>query len=225
MAPTTSISVKDIKRLEKELKEIRGFIAEIEKMGGQVPALLKKSLKHLQIAVNTGTDFAHAANEASKALKAYEKDLLSACKTVDHEMQMVCESKIDRKWQLRSVRFTLSYKNKDSVTARFIQKTIKRYTPSLICKHWDYCAALDKKTSSIKLPKKGDKVALKKDLIIKGNRHVKLISKIIPNKLMRGSRGVITAVEDETISVELEWYEPRDLALKIAKVVWGIHFK
>jgi len=40
----------------------------------------------------------------------------------------------------RAVNYTLDPKNKDSVTSKSIQKTIQRYTPSLVCKHWDYCA-------------------------------------------------------------------------------------
>jgi hypothetical protein len=139
------VSEKDIKKLQKQLKDIQKFIKDIEAMGGEVPKALKKSLKMLEVAINTGSDLGKAASEASAALKAYEKDLYSACKTVDKEMEMVCEAKIARKWQARSVQFTLNYKNPDSVTSRLIKKTVKRYTPSIICKHWDYCAKQAKK--------------------------------------------------------------------------------
>ena len=27
----------------------------------------------------------------------------------------------------------------DSVSAGFIKKTVQRYAPSAVCKHWDYC--------------------------------------------------------------------------------------
>ena len=139
------ITEKDIKRLKKELKQIQDFIKDIESMGGEVPKALKKALKHLEVAINTGSDLGKAASEASAALKAYEKDLYTACKTVDREMQAVCEAKVARKWQVRSVQFTLDYKKPDSVTAKFIKKTVQRYTPKVICKHWDYCAKKDKK--------------------------------------------------------------------------------
>ena len=65
--------------------------------------------------------------------------MMSACKKVDDEMQAVCEAKVTRMWQARSVKFTLDYKNPDSVTSKFIKKTVQRYTPSKICQHWDYC--------------------------------------------------------------------------------------
>lgn len=221
---TQALTDSDLKKMEKQLKEIQKFISDIENMGGEVPAGLKKSLKLLQIAINTGSDIGTAAQEASNALKAYEKDLMSACKTVEREMQAVCEAGIARKWQARSVKFTLDPKNKDSVTARFIQKTVKRYTPALICKHWDYCAKIDKKMAAL-LPKKGNKVKLIKDLKVKGNSHVKPISKIIPVKLDKGSDGVVFAVDKEFVSVALHWYEPQDLSLKVAKVIWGEYFK
>jgi len=139
------LSEKEIRKMQKELKQIQSFIDQIEKMGGEVPKPLKKSLKGLEVAINTGKDLGDAAEDASKALKTYTADLKSACKTVDREMQAVCEARIDRKWQARSVRFTLSYKNPDSVTSGFIKKTVQRYTPDLVCKHWDYCAKEEKK--------------------------------------------------------------------------------
>jgi hypothetical protein len=139
------LSPADIKKLQKQVTEINKFISEIEKMGGSVPKPLTKSLGLLQKAIDTGVDLGDAAEEASKALKAYEKDLMSACKTVDKEMEMVCEAQVTRKWQARSVQFTLNYKNPESVTAKFLKKTVQRYTPGAICKHWDYCAKVDKK--------------------------------------------------------------------------------
>jgi len=145
--PPSSLSDKDIKKMQKQINGIRKFISDIEKMGGKVPTALSKSLKYLEVAINTGKDIGDAANEASSALAKYEKDLTSACKTVDKEMEMVCEAKIARKWQARSVNFTLSYKNKNSVTSKLIKKTVQRYTPKLVCKHWDYCSKTDKKAS------------------------------------------------------------------------------
>lgn len=146
MAPG-GLSEKDKKKIDVQLKDINKFISEIEKMGGEVPKTLKKSLKLLETALNTGKDLAKAAEQASKDLKAYEKDLMNACKTVDQEMQMVCEAKVARKWQARSVKWTLDPKNKKSVISQFIKKTVKRYTPSAICKHWDYCSKTEKKAA------------------------------------------------------------------------------
>jgi hypothetical protein len=91
-------------------------------MDGDVPKPLKTSLNALEIAIKTGKDLSEAAEEASDALKRYEKDLYGACKTVDQEMQDVCEAEVARKCQLRSVQFTLDYKNPDSVTSRMIKK-------------------------------------------------------------------------------------------------------
>ncbi|SFU14098.1 hypothetical protein [Sedimentitalea nanhaiensis] len=138
------LTEKDKKKIKVQLKDINKFIGDIEKMGGEVPKTLKKSLKHLETAINTGKDIAKAAEEASKDLKAYENDLMAACKTVDKEMEMVCEAKIARKWQARSVKWTLDPKNEKSVVSKAIKKTVQRYTPKVICKHWDYCAKQEK---------------------------------------------------------------------------------
>jgi hypothetical protein len=140
-----ALTPADIKKIQKQLKELRSFISDIEKLGGEVPKPLTKSLGLLQKAIDTGVDIGDAAEEASASLRAYEKDLMNACKTVDDEMQMVCEAQVTRKWQARSVQFTLDYKKPESVTAKSIKKTVQRYTPATICKHWDYCAKTDKK--------------------------------------------------------------------------------
>ena len=145
--PSSGLSDSDIKKIQKQVKDVRKFISDIEKMGGDVPPMLAKSLKYLEVALNTGKDIGDAAKEASAALKRYEKDLMNACKKVDEEYQMVCEAKIARQWQARSVKFTLDYRNKNSVTAKAIKKTVQRYTPKLICKHWDYCAKTEKKAA------------------------------------------------------------------------------
>ncbi|MBE1284659.1 MAG: hypothetical protein GJ676_15215 [Rhodobacteraceae bacterium] len=139
-----TLTKKDIDKMSKQLKDIQKFIKDIEKMGGEVPKVLKKSLKHLETAINTGKDLGKAAEEASKALKTYEKDLMNACKTVDRDMQAVCEAGVARQWQARSVKWTLDPKNEKSVISKFIKKTIQRYTPSVICKHWSYCSKVEK---------------------------------------------------------------------------------
>ena len=113
-------------------------------MGGEIPAPLKKALNRLELAVKAGKAVGEAAEEASKELKKYVKDLMAACKTVDREMQGVCEAKVARKWQARSVSFTLNYRNPNSVTAKLIDKAIKKLTPAMICRHWERCAKIDK---------------------------------------------------------------------------------
>ena len=131
---------KDKKKMQVQIKDVKKFIQMIESMGGKVPKTLKTSLNRLEVAINTGKDLAKAASEASKDLRTYTADLMAACKTVDQEMQMVCEAKVARQWQARSVQWTLDPKNEKSVISKFIQKTVSRYTPNIICKHWDYCA-------------------------------------------------------------------------------------
>lgn len=109
-------------------------------MGGSVPESLTSSLNLLEKAVNTGVDLADAADEASKALRAYEADLMNACKTIDADMQGACEAQVVTQSQWRSVQFTLDYKRPDSVTALAIRKTVQRYMPKFVCMHWEYCA-------------------------------------------------------------------------------------
>ena len=130
---------KDIKKATQQLKEIQAFLKELEDVGIEVPPALKKSLNRLQLALDTAEDLGSAFTEASQALATLESDLMSACTKVDAEMQGVCEAKVARQWQARSVKFTLDYKNPDSVSAGFIKKTVQRYAPNAICKHWDYC--------------------------------------------------------------------------------------
>lgn len=133
------LSDKDIKKATQQLKDIRAFLKELEDAGIEVPPALKKSLNRLQVALDTAEDLGAAFDEASKALATVESDLMNACSKVDAEMRGVCEAQVTRQWQARSVKFTLDYKNPDSVSAGFIKKTVQRYTPGLICKHWDYC--------------------------------------------------------------------------------------
>jgi hypothetical protein len=130
---------KDLKKATEQLKQIRALVKDLEKAGIEVSPMLTKSLNRLQVALDTAEDLGGAFDDASKALAATEKDLTDACKNVDEEMRGVCEAKVTTQWQSRSVHFTLDYRNPDSVSAGFIQKTVQRYTPSLICKHWDYC--------------------------------------------------------------------------------------
>lgn len=132
-------SEKDIKKATQQLKDIRAFLKELENAGIEVPPALKKSLNRLQVALDTAEDLGAAFDDASKALATLESDLMNACSKVDAEMRGVCEAQVTRQWQARSVKFTLDYKNPDSVSASFIKKTVQRYTPGLICKHWDYC--------------------------------------------------------------------------------------
>lgn len=130
---------RDRKKANEQLKQVRQMIKELEDAGIEVPASLTKALKYLQVALDTGEDLGSAFEEASEALAKVESDLMGACKKVDDEMQAACEAKVTRMWQARSVKFTLDYKNPDSVTSKFIKKTVQRYTPSKICQHWDYC--------------------------------------------------------------------------------------
>lgn len=130
---------KDIKKATQQLKEIRAFLKELEDAGIEVPPALKKSLNRLQVALDTAEDLGAAFDEASKALATLESDLMSSCSKLDYEMQGVCEAKVARQWQARSVKFTLDYKKPDSVSAGFVKKTVQRYAPSAVCKHWDYC--------------------------------------------------------------------------------------
>jgi hypothetical protein len=139
MAEKKGLPERDRKKVNEQLKQLRDMIKVLQDAGVEVPSSLTKALKGLQVALDTGEDLGTAFEEASSAVASLEKDLLAACKNVDEAVQMVCEAKVTRVWQARSVKFTLDYKNPDSVTAKFIQKTVQRYTPSKICQYWAYC--------------------------------------------------------------------------------------
>ena len=136
----TQLSPKDLKKINEEIKEIRELIDDLAKLGIEAPTPLTKALKALQNALNTAEDVSDAVEEASDALRDYERGLYEVCKTVDDDMQAVCEAGVARKYQARAINYTLDPKNKDSVTSKTIQKTVQRYAPDVICKHWDYCA-------------------------------------------------------------------------------------
>lgn len=134
------LTKQEVDQMLKDIKKVKDFIKMIEDLGGEVPGPLKTALNRFEVALKTGKLIAEAAEEASDALKQYENDLNNACKTVDAEQQAVCEAQVARQWQARSVKFTLDYKNPDSVTSKSIKKVVQWLTPGVICKRWDYCA-------------------------------------------------------------------------------------
>lgn len=140
---TEKLKPADLKKLKKQLSDVNRFIKEIQKMGGKIPKELVKALGVLEKAIDTGIKLGEAIGDAQKAVKKYEKDLMGACKTVAADQKMACEAGVFHKYQWRSVQFTLSPKNPESVFSKFIDKIAKGILPSSVCKHWDYC----KKTS------------------------------------------------------------------------------
>lgn len=134
-----ALEEKERRKVGEQIKDIREMVKTLEKAGIEVPSSLTKSLKYLQIALDTGEDLGKSFEDAGKSLAALEKDLLNACKNVDDALQTVCEARVARMWQVRSVKFTLDFRNPESVSAKFIKKTVQRYLPSKICRHWEYC--------------------------------------------------------------------------------------
>jgi hypothetical protein len=139
----SSVNDRDLKKAAEEIRDIRELLDDLKEVGIEAPAPLVKSLNGLQKAIDTAQDVGEAFEEASAAVKQYEKNLNEVCKGVDADMRDVCEANVARKYQVRAIKFTLDPKNKDSVSAKFLKKTIQRYTPAVICKHWDYCAKQD----------------------------------------------------------------------------------
>ncbi len=131
---TPTYSEKEIKKLQDNIKKTKKLIETVEKAGGKMPKL-KKAVKHLEIAINTGTDIAKAADEASRELKIHTDDLHKACGD-----DFVCKAKIDRKWQARAVKWTLDPSKDNSVLTKTMNKTMARYAPKAICKLFDGCA-------------------------------------------------------------------------------------
>lgn len=137
----------DLKKLKKQLSDINRFIKEIQKMGGKIPKELIKALGVLEKAVETGIKLGEAIGDAQKAVKKYEKDLMGACKTVAKDQKLACEAGVFRKYQWRSVLFTLNPKNSESVFSKFINRITKGILPKSVCKHWDYCKKISLKAN------------------------------------------------------------------------------
>ncbi len=121
------------------VRYLRGFLKELARIGVEVPRTVTRSLDALQIAINTGTDIGVAAKGASTAVRAYEEDLYAVCRGMEQEPDAACEARVWRQWQARSVNFTLGYRNQNSVTARAIRETLRRYLPARMCAKLDLC--------------------------------------------------------------------------------------
>lgn len=128
------------KKTQEDVRKAREMLKTLEKMGLDVPKALIKKLDTLQKALDAAEDVADAAGEAKEALNEYQETMVDACKKMETDDGVVCEAKIARKWQSYGVKFTLDIKDKSSVVAKSIQKTVARYTPKLICSNFDYCA-------------------------------------------------------------------------------------
>jgi len=98
-----------------------------------MPAL-KRALKRLEIAVDTGSDIAAAAKQTSRELKRYTDDLVLACGD-----DIACELNVVRKWQARNVKWTLSLNLNNTVVNNSIRNTLRRYLPEMICKRLNAC--------------------------------------------------------------------------------------
>ena len=141
---------KVFKKTQDDVRTAREMLKKLEKLGVDVPKELLKKLNMLQKALDAAEDVADAATEASKALNEYQQTLTDACKKMGEEDAMVCEAKIFSQWQKQNVSFTLDIKEKSSVVAKFIQKTVARYSPKIICSNFDYCASEAKKAEAKK---------------------------------------------------------------------------
>jgi hypothetical protein len=126
----------DVRKLQDEIKTLKAFIEKIEQIGGNVDPL-KTSVKALELAVNTGGDIGDAAQETSQILKEYTDELYRACPKDDSEY--ICQAHIDRKWQARTIKWTLSIDQKNSVVNLSIRNILRRYVPDAICKRLDSC--------------------------------------------------------------------------------------
>lgn len=139
-AEAQQLADKDVDKMLKQIKEVREFLSSLEKIGADIPSPLTTSLKNLERLLKAGKAVGDSAYEASDALEKFTKDLRAACKNVDDAQQTVCEAGVERQWQARSVSFTLSPNNKNSVISKLIDKAIRSYTPEMICKYWEKCA-------------------------------------------------------------------------------------
>ena len=123
-----------IDEAKKQLKQINQMISDLEKVGVKVPHL-KKAATKLNKAIETGLLLAEAAFEASKALEENTKILLEQC-----QGDIMCELKIDRMYQKRSVEYVLQWDNKNSVIRNFVKKVICENTPFNMAKSLRMCA-------------------------------------------------------------------------------------
>jgi hypothetical protein len=130
---------KSDQEASEAMRSLRRFLKEMENVGLQVPRAVMRALDALQLAINTGTDIGVAAKGASTAVRTYEQDLYAACRDMENEPDAACEASVGRRWQARSVNFTLGYRNQNSVAARTIRETLRRYLPAQACAKLDMC--------------------------------------------------------------------------------------
>jgi hypothetical protein len=144
---TAGLTDKEIRQVLERIKDLKTFMQRLEKLGAEIPKSLKTAINRFEMAIKAGKAIGEAAGEAKEALKRYEDDLYNAYKKLEkmgpEEPGFVCEARVARKFQERSVDFTLNPNNPDSTFSRLVKK-IKEALQSLgsekIYKECDYLA-------------------------------------------------------------------------------------
>lgn len=125
---------KEIKKLQESIKKTNDLMNAVEKLGGKIPKL-KKAMKVLEGAINSGIDVGKAADEANQELKKLTSDLQAACGD-----DFACMAAVARQIQGDAIKWTLNLKNDSSVFTKSVNKTLARYLPAKLCKQLDGCA-------------------------------------------------------------------------------------
>lgn len=110
----------DPKAVAQDLRTLREFVQEVERLGGRMPDLTR-ALNRLQWALDTGADLVSAAEETRGVLSLYVADLHRACGD-----DFVCQAHIDRAWQARNVAWVLSWNKRESVLRLFLRNILRR---------------------------------------------------------------------------------------------------
>jgi len=138
----------DVKQIQSDIELIEKGFKVFEDAGGKVPGWITGPLRVLKIAVDSSVDVLDAIGKASAALRKYNEAALSDAKALedgqksflDDDQKIVEDAARDRQYLWNNVKFTLNWKNPESVTSHFVKNTVERYAPKMIADNWDKIA-------------------------------------------------------------------------------------
>lgn len=138
----------DAKQIQSDIELIEKGFKVFEDAGGKIPGWISGPLRVLKIAVDSSVDVLDAIEKASAALRRYQDAVYGDADMLGDEPYDL--EKENEMWDKRAQRashaaadaakFTLGWKNPESVTSHFVKNTVERYAPKYIADNWDKIA-------------------------------------------------------------------------------------